>query len=126
MLCHMPTPDPGVAPRIIIADDDELLGAVVAHSLESHGYGVSVCARGILPRVVPLSANLVILDAHVPGEDFESAFRFVRSQSLPVLVLSGDAPPPAADDSGYYLAKPVDLDLLLETVARILTPALRT
>jgi DNA-binding response OmpR family regulator len=119
----MAMPHSGAAPQIIVADDDDFLSAIVARSLESHGYVARTFPMGRIPREGALDADLVILDAHVPGEDFESTLAFIRSGGVPVLVLSGETSPPAAVDANEYLSKPVDLDQLLSTVARIIRAA---
>jgi DNA-binding response OmpR family regulator len=123
MLCDMSMPHPGTAPRIIIADDDDLLSAVVASSLESHGYTVSCAPCGLISLRTPVDADLVILDAHVPGQDFDSTLELLRRQSVAVLVFSGEHSLPPGVDSGDYLAKPVDLDRLLGAVARLVPTA---
>jgi DNA-binding response OmpR family regulator len=119
----MATPHPGAVPQVIIADDDNLVSAVVARSLESHGYLVRTSPMGRIRRDTPLDADLVILDAHVPDQDFESTLAFIRGRGVPVLVLSGESLPTASVEPSEYLGKPVDLNRLLGTVARIISAA---
>ena len=115
----MSMPHLGAALRIVVADDDDLLSAVVASSLESHGYVVSCAPRGLISVAAPVDADLVILDARVPGQDFDSTLELLRQQSVAVLVFSGELSPPPGVAPDDYLAKPVDLSDLLGAVSRL-------
>jgi DNA-binding response OmpR family regulator len=121
MLWHMPTPHLGAAPRILVADDDDLLSAVVSSSLELQGYDVSSSPQGRIPLTAPLEFDLVILDAHIPGEDFATTLAYLHTQPVAVLVLSGEVSPPPGIPPDNYLGKPVELEELLGTVARLIS-----
>lgn len=122
MLSHMPTPHSGAAPRILVADDDDLLSAVVSSSLELQGYAVSSSPQGRISLSAPLEFDLVILDAHIPGEDFAATLAYLQTQPVSVLVLSGELSPPPGIPPDHYLGKPVELEALLGTVARLISP----
>jgi DNA-binding response OmpR family regulator len=124
MLCDMSMPHSGAAPKIVVADDDDLLSAVLANSLESRGYKVSCAPQGRIAPGTSVDADLVILDAHVPGQSFELTLEVLREQSIAVLVFSGELSPPVGVLGNQYLAKPVELDLLFRAVARLIPPKL--
>ncbi|HWN56983.1 MAG TPA: response regulator [Methylomirabilota bacterium] len=108
---------------LIVEDDPDALEAL-GDLLESHGYAVASAHHGaealeLLGRS-PLP-NLIVLDLLMPTMD---GWEFRRRQKLdpriakiPVVVVSASsAAKPIDADS--ILRKPVDIDRLLETVAR--------
>ena len=123
MLCIMPSQPSGAAQRILVADDDDLLSEVLANALERHGYVVSRAPRGVISAALAAEVDLVVLDAHIPGIDFDWALRLLRERETPLLVLSGEPSPPPGVDDDEFLAKPVDLGRLLAAVRRLASPA---
>jgi DNA-binding response OmpR family regulator len=113
------SPDPDDR-GILVADDDELLSEVVAMTLELHGYRVLRAPHGTISSSDALDAQLVILDAHVPGNDFAQTLRLLEEREIPVLVVSGESRVPDGVSPENYLAKPVDLDELLAAVRRLM------
>ena len=108
---------------MVVEDDADALEAL-GDLLESHGYAVAGARHGaealeLLSRS-PLP-NLIVLDLLMPTMD---GWEFRRRQKLdpriakiPVVVVSASsAAKPIDADS--ILRKPVDIDRLLETVAR--------
>ena len=112
---------PGAGPRILVADDDDLLSEVVGRLLEAQGYRVSRAPRGLFPFDGSTGFNLVILDANIPGADFAATLRFLRENNIAILVVSGEFAPPGGVDEREFLAKPVELDQLLAAVRRLAT-----
>ena len=123
MLSNMPSQPSGAAQRILVADDDDLLSEVVSRALEAHGYMVSSAPRGVISAELAAGVDLVILDAHVPGIDFDWALRLLRESEITVLVLSGEPSPPPGVEVDEFLAKPVDLARLLAAIRRLGNPA---
>jgi DNA-binding response OmpR family regulator len=123
MLVGMSMPTRGAAQKIVIADDDALLSEVLVRALDAHGYDVVRAPDGVISGDLTKGANLVVLDAHIPGVDFASTLRSIRDSGIGVLVLSGELSPPAGVPAEAYLSKPVDLDHLLATVERLVTIA---
>jgi DNA-binding response OmpR family regulator len=121
MLCNMSMPTPGEAQRIVVADDDDLLSEVLVRALEAGGYEAVTAPKGVLDPHLVTGANLVILDAHIPGVDFASTLQSLRATPVGVLVLSGEPSPPPGVASAEYLAKPVHLHILLAAVGRLVT-----
>jgi two-component system response regulator CpxR len=113
-------------PRILIADDDRALCALLAEYLRREGYEVEAVHDGeaALERLRDPSRRpeLLILDVMMPGRDGLETLRELRTQShLPVIMLSARGEPVdrviglelGADD---YLAKPC---LPRELLARV-------
>jgi len=111
--------------RILLVEDDELLGAGVRDALERARHAVEWVQDGrhALAALRADTFDLVILDLGLPGVDGIEVLRSLRAGGgeTPVLVLSArDAPQQrvlgldtGADD---YLTKPFDVDELLARV----------
>jgi two-component system response regulator QseB len=111
--------------RILLVEDDELLGAGVHDALERARYAVEWVQDGrhALTALHGSSFDLVILDLGLPGMDGIEVLRSLRAGGgdTSVLVLSARDTTPqrvlgldaGADD---YLTKPFDVDELLARV----------
>ena len=116
---------PRVDVRILLVEDDELLGAGIRDALDRSRRSVEWVTDGrqALAALRSGSFDLVLLDLGLPGMDGIEVLRSLRASGArtPVLVLSArDAPPQrvlgldaGADD---YLVKPFDVDELLARV----------
>lgn len=111
--------------RILLVEDDELLGAGVRDALERARHGVEWVQDGrlALAALGGGALDLVILDLGLPGMDGVDVLRNLRARGdgTPVLVLTArDAPAQrvAGLDAGAddYLTKPFDVDELLARV----------
>jgi two-component system response regulator QseB len=108
--------------RVLIVEDDELLGAGIRDAFERAQCAVECVAdgRSALAALDGAEFDLAVLDLGLPGLDGLEVLRRVRAKgrTVPVLVLSArDAPPQrilgldaGADD---YMVKPFDVDELL-------------
>jgi two-component system response regulator QseB len=108
--------------RILLVEDDELLGAGIRDALERALYAVEWVTDGpkALAALHASPFDLVVLDLGLPGLDGIEVLRRLRAGggATPVLVLSARDTPPervlgldaGADD---YLVKPFDVDELL-------------
>jgi CheY-like chemotaxis protein len=121
----MPSPD------ILIVDDDPDIREALTQALEVEGYRVSIAVNGwdAWEKLHSgLSPALVLLDLMMPimnGAEFLAALRGDAAlRDLPVILVSAfDSVAAAhAHQSQCYLAKPVDLDTLIDTVARFCSP----
>ncbi len=111
--------------RILVVEDDESIGRIVAESLEAHGYRVEWCTGGAsamsaIGRSIP---DLVLLDAGLPDIDGFTLCRQLREQhpDLPiVLVTARDAEIDVVVglDAGAsdYVTKPFSMNVLLARV----------
>lgn len=118
------------ASRILIADDDPLLRALLVHRLSADGYEVSTAQDGgeALAAIREEAPDLIVLDALMPVMDGFEVLRRVKSAGLsgaPVIMLTalkreqdivGALQLGAAD----YLVKPFIPDELSQRVRRLL------
>lgn len=117
--------------RILIADDDPLLRALLQHKLAAANHQVVAAEHGgeVLDRIGDHAPDLIVLDAMMPVMDgFEVLRRLKDEQStrdIPVIMLTalkreqdvvGGLQLGAAD----YLAKPFIPDELVERIRRVL------
>ena len=111
--------------RILLVEDDELVGTMVSLNLKSEGYTVTWCQDGAKGLASALSQpyDLLLLDISLPEKSGLEVLRGVREASIgtPVLMLTArsdveskvEALNLGADD---YLPKPFHVD---EMVARV-------
>jgi CheY-like chemotaxis protein len=115
---------------LLVVDDDESHRTLLADVLEETGYRVLQAGNGrealaVLEQELP---EAVLLDLRMPvmsGWGLLDALRKLpRARNLPILIISGYGFEWEAELVGAagYISKPVDLDTLRETVARIVGP----
>lgn len=121
-------------PKIAVINDDSVFLDLMHDLLEeSEGYQVSVCKEGnhayeFIKELVP---DLVILDIRIGHQEsgwviLELLTLDPRTRTIPVIVCSAaitdlQAHQPMLDALGVdVLAKPLDLEMLLEKIARAL------
>ena len=116
-------------PRLLIAEDDPNLGALLVDNLRMAGYRVTLAADGVQARRVFAAegADLCILDMMLPGKDGAKLAREIREldPSAPFIFLTAKSTQmdkaegfrAGADD---YLTKPFDMGELLLRLNAIL------
>ncbi len=117
--------------RVLIVEDDERLGALLAEYLRENGLRVDVVRRGDLaiPRILDTRPDVVVLDLMLPGADgFEVLRRTHGRHEGRVLMLTarrGDVDQILGLELGAddYVTKPVDPRLLLARVRALLRRA---
>ena len=122
------------ARRILIVDDEEANILLLSSVLEREGYGnihTPTDPASALEAFIRLEPDLVLLDLMMPGIDGTEVLRRIRADrrwaDLKVVLLTGDllgnrsSGEMAALNVDGFLAKPVDFNRLLETVARFAT-----
>ncbi|WP_277613628.1 response regulator transcription factor [Neoroseomonas marina] len=119
---------------IHVVDDDSAICESMACLLAQNGYEVRSYASADMFLADPASQSapgtplLVVSDVRMPGSNGVSMLRTLRERAsacgapLAVILLSGHATIPLAveamrEGAVHFLEKPVDPDLLLETVA---------
>jgi DNA-binding response OmpR family regulator len=119
----------GDAAVMIVDDDDDIreLGTII---LQSHGYRVAAARDGLdaLQKLQRQSVGLILLDLMMPrmdGEQFLKALRASDRADIPVVLMSGhhEASEIARKlEAAALLPKPVDIDVLLKTVHKLIAP----
>jgi CheY-like chemotaxis protein len=118
-----PQDEPRAAGRILVVDDDDAIGLILARTLTRLGYESDVAGDG--PRAMsifeadPAQYSLVLLDFKLPGMDSGTVYRRLRGirPDLPVVLMSGynreDALEKSAGmDLAGFLHKPFTPDTL--------------
>ncbi len=111
---------------ILVVDDDEIILSTLALCLEDEGYAVVAASNGkeALQRVEREHPRLILLDMKMPVMDgwaFAAAYRERPGPHAPIIVMTAaqDARSrPAEIAADGCLAKPFDLDRLLDLVRR--------
>jgi PAS domain S-box-containing protein len=128
------TDAPAVAPaslRILFAEDDAVNRLAGAHMLEKAGYAVVPARNGAeaLEALRRQDFDLVLMDVQMPVMDGVAAAKRIRAgeageakASVPIIAMTayamaGDREKLLASGMSGYLAKPVDMQRMLEAVA---------
>ena len=122
---------------ILLADDDELVGAVVRDALSARGHVVGIVENGLdAVRVVEMKRPaLLILDCAMPEMNGIEALKRIRVSATayrtPVLMLTGrrsesDKEIALRAGANDYLKKPFDADQLVVHVEALLDQASST
>src|SRR5271166_854732 len=117
-----------VNPSILLVEDDVRLSELVSHYLESHGFRVTIAARGdqVVDQVQRETPDLIVLDLGLPGQDGFSICRQLRPRyANPILILTARdndidhvlGLELGADD---YVIKPVEPRVLLARINALL------
>lgn len=117
----------GVAPSILVVDDDEDIVEMVSMILEQRGWHVVTAADGRqgLEAVAAACPDLILLDMKMPvmdGPTFAAELRRRYKPAPPIVVLTAaaDARQCALDiGAADSIAKPFDLAELVGTVERL-------
>jgi len=116
--------------RVLIVEDENAFGDVVADLLAEEGYAVVRAHDG--PNAInmldapQMSPDVVVCDVKMPGlrgDRFaaEVRRRFPRRR-LPILLLSAQADPRVRLRDVWFMSKPVDIKDLLKTIACLVEP----
>jgi two-component system sensor histidine kinase/response regulator len=127
-LAHVAT---GVAPRVLVAEDNELNTALLKELLAQRAYKAdfAVNGRDAMDQVVVGSHDLLLLDLHMPEMDGFEVVRAIREREretgghLPIIALTArssrlDRERSLAAGMDDFLSKPIDVRLLWEAIDR--------
>ncbi len=120
--------------KIIIVEDQPDVADLLEEILSIDGYQVSKIhsSTGALSEIQAENPDVVLLDIMMPDVSGLEVLRFLQRepglQQIPVVIVSArtsSADIRAGLDAGatVYLTKPVDVDVLRETVARVIREA---
>jgi CheY-like chemotaxis protein len=109
---------------VLVVDDDAAIRGFIAEALGGEGYQVMEAAdgQGALDAVEITTPDLILLDVQMPGIDGWDVLRHLRAKAgphQPIVVMTGQySGQERALGTGAqgYLAKPFDLDDLIECV----------
>jgi CheY-like chemotaxis protein len=90
--------------RVLVAEDERLLALTLTDLLEAEGYDVHLALTGtaalVAGRRLGSTLDLLVTDLNMPGMTGEALIRAMRTMwpSLPVIVVTGSAPPGGAEE----------------------------
>lgn len=117
--------------KILVVDDSPTILEVVKQVLQSEGYEVETAATGIegLNKARSVKPDLIILDILLPGMQGYQVCRLLKFdqqyKDTPILMYSSrddqqDISTGMSQGADGYLVKPVEPDVLLETIRTLL------
>jgi DNA-binding response OmpR family regulator len=117
--------------RILVVEDEALILAMLTGILEAAGFEVLSARDGAagLARARAEQPDLIILDVMMPKLDGFKVARFLKSDRnyshIPIIILTAKAGASDAElarqaGADCYLVKPVDADVLIGQVRRLL------
>lgn len=117
--------------NILVVDDDEGIVEVVQIVLEGEGYVVRTATnKDDLQNIANDLPDLILLDVLLSGDDGREICRKLKSDTatkhIPIIMLSAHSDASKVADAGGaddFLEKPFDVDVLIEIVARHLSPS---
>jgi two-component system response regulator MprA len=109
---------------IVVVDDEETICETLKDVLEEEGYAVEIALDGVealeLLRSMRAMPRMVILDLLMPRMDGNAVLTTIRNDpalaDIPVVISTSD--PSRAPTGVLIMRKPVDLDMLLDTVRK--------
>ncbi len=117
--------------KIMVVDDEAALARIVRDALTNEGHNVYMETDGLaaLSRMVELKPDLVVSDVMMPGMGGASLLTAMRDNAylheVPCVVMSGLPEDSVAvacgNEYSAFLAKPFDLQDLVNVVGEILT-----
>jgi PAS domain S-box-containing protein len=121
---YRPSPKPsGIAPVVLLVDDDPAAAEVLASYLGASGIRLEVAKTGPqgLDMVTSIHPDVVLMDIQLPGMDGLEVIRHLKSEgdgkgprviALTALAMTGDRERILAAGADDYLSKPVSLQTL--------------
>jgi CheY-like chemotaxis protein len=120
-------------PRLLLIDDEPLVGRFIAHAAEECGYEatVTISAESFRSRYAAAAPDVVVVDLAVPGCDGVELLRFLADQGCraKVLIVSGFDPRVLesalrlGEAMGLDMAGPLTKPVRLQAFAEALGPA---
>jgi CheY-like chemotaxis protein len=108
--------------KLLIVDDEVAILEALTDILSVEGYEVTTAANGAegLKRATDERPDLILLDLMMPVMDGQEMLRRLKEdpnlRTIPVVVMSAGRVTKAELQGSRFLAKPFELDDLLETV----------
>ncbi|WP_244228140.1 response regulator [Mucilaginibacter kameinonensis] len=118
--------------RILAVDDDKDILEIIKYILEDSGYEVDTLTEGksLFDRIKQHEPDLILLDIMLGNVDGRELCKTLKSQqetkNIPVILISASHNPGSPGQTGSpddFIAKPFDIDVLLNSVSRQLKSA---
>jgi CheY-like chemotaxis protein len=113
--------------RILIVDDEQDILATLQLILEMEGYAVDTASTGqqALEKISAIEPDLVLSDVMMPVMNGIELLKRLKAhpehRAIPVIITSaGSIDAETLRGCDAFLKKPVDLDVLMRTIARVL------
>jgi EAL domain-containing protein (putative c-di-GMP-specific phosphodiesterase class I) len=125
--CGPPSEEPPSKARILVADDEPLVGQGLRRLLEQAGYDVSTALGGreAVRQASERHFDVVVTDIHMPDIDGLELLRTLRrlDEDVAVVLMTGDPRVETAVSAvelgaSQYLLKPIDHERLRRTIER--------
>jgi CheY-like chemotaxis protein len=108
----------------VVVDVEETICETLKDVFEEEGYSVEIAMNGVealeLLRGMPEKPGLVILDLLMPRLDGNAVYAAMKADpalsDIPVVISTSD--PSRAPSGVLIMKKPVDLDVLLDTIRK--------
>lgn len=122
------TTQPATA-KILLVEDDPIMQKIVAEVLKSAGYGVEIAPDGIvaLMQIAREKYDLVLTDINMPHFDGYQLLNYMKENgiNIPLVFITGqiseeDERKGLIKGAAEYIRKPVDRDLLLMRIGKLL------
>jgi DNA-binding response OmpR family regulator len=114
-------------PRILVVDDEPAIREFVGLALTAEGYDVNIAEHGTaaLDIISPQPPHLILLDLKMPtmdGLDFLKKYCEQENPAPVVIFTASKLTPEPTLCVREVLTKPFDLDMLLATVEKYVSP----
>lgn len=127
-MSRAPTAPPRPPRHLLVVDDEPHIGLLLRPEFEARGFRVSVARSLSDARSIVDSADIMLLDVHLPdgsGIDFLREVRGrPRTQNLPILILTGESGDRILEEARRFgaglLTKPFSPTKLGKTIAALL------
>ncbi|HEV2211171.1 MAG TPA: response regulator [Verrucomicrobiae bacterium] len=113
--------------KIMVLDDDEQIRKSLLKLLRVEGYEVILAEEGVeaLDKLERQGVDLLLLDLNLPNKSGWDVFERVTSTNplLPIIIITGrekQSELAVAAGVGALMQKPLDVPLLLKTIAELL------
>lgn len=113
--------------HVLIAEDEDLVAAVLADTLENHGFRITVTHNGLQAYEADENdpADLLLTDMRMPVMDGGSLIRLIRQRrpDLPVVVMTGYSEyiPPEEPGRLIVARKPFIFSALIRHIETLLS-----
>ena len=100
-------------PRLLLIDDEPLVGRFIAHAAEECGYEaiVTISAESFRARYAAADPDVVAVDLALPGCDGVELLRFLAGQKCRARVLIVSGFDPRVLESALHLGEAMGLDM---------------